>query len=69
MKEITLPVTIHPNIHLLLPLVQPEPADTDSRPETQHCHGCGGGNMSGSSLFPTPVEYPKMVEVFQGVMI
>lgn len=43
MKEITLPVTIHPNIHLLLPLVQPEPADTDSRPETQHCHGCGGG--------------------------
>ena len=43
MKEITLPVTIHPNIHLLLPLVQPEPADTDSRPETQHYHGCGGG--------------------------
>ena len=42
MKEITLPVTIHLNIHLLLPLVQSEPADTDSRPEAQHCHGCGG---------------------------
>lgn len=42
MKEITLPVTIHLNTHLLLPLVQPEPADTDSRPEAQHCHGCGG---------------------------
>lgn len=42
MKEITLPVMIHLNIHLLLPLVQPEPADTDSRPEAQHCHGCGG---------------------------
>ena len=33
MKEITLPVTLHLNIHLLLPLVKPEPADTDSRPE------------------------------------
>lgn len=38
MQEITLPVTIHLNIRLLLPLVQPEPADTDSRPEAQHCH-------------------------------
>ncbi|BCZ29882.1 hypothetical protein CLOSCI_01686 [[Clostridium] scindens ATCC 35704] len=42
MQEITLPVTIHLNIRLLLPLVQPEPADTDSRPEAQHCHSCGG---------------------------
>lgn len=33
MKEITLLVTLHLNIHLLLPLVKPEPADTDSRPE------------------------------------
>lgn len=45
MKEITLPVTIHLNIHLLLPLVQPEPADTDIRPEAQHCHDCGGGGI------------------------
>ena len=69
MKQIVLPVTVHLNIRLPLALLQPEPADTESRPETQHCHGCGGGNMSVSSLFPTPVEYPKMVEVFQGVMI
>ncbi len=42
MKESILPVTIHLNIHLLLLLVQPEPADAVSRSETQHCHGCGG---------------------------